>query len=526
MKIKISKLFNLVGCVSLLCLAGCADSIDLDPRGTITEEILTSDPQFAETVLNKAYAQIPHGYMGGDVNMRAAATDDAENAYSWSHSNSTFNQSNLTSDNNPYGYYWSNAYFEIRRLNGFIASYDAIPAGEGLLNRFKGEAHFLRGFYYAQLWVNFGGVPIIKVQQSLDDPDLLVSRNTSEETLNFVLEELDMAEGFFANADATASTRGSADAANALKGRLLMYAGRYVESAAASKMVLDNTSRTLDPSYTDIFLNDKSPEVIFDKQFKDPDLSHSQNNWNTAKSTTSISGWGGTNPTQNLVDDYEMQATGLTPAEAGSGFDKMNPYIGRDPRFYASILYDGVMWKGQEYQSRPGGTEGYQNSGDWTKTGYNLRKFIPEDRFDDLPSIQHWVYIRLGEVYLNYAEALIEANTDLDLAVNAINMVRQRSNMPPIAMAGQAELRKKVRHERRIELVFEEHRFWDIRRWKIAGDPEVLNIYRADLDATGKIQGTGKLLWETRVWTDHDYLMPIPQSEIDRNKNLTQNPGY
>ena len=184
------------------------------------------------------------------------------------------------------------------------------------------------------------------------------------------------------------------------------------------------------------------------------------------------------------------------------------------------------MWKGQEYQSRPGGTEGYQNSGDWTKTGYNLRKFIPEDRFDDLPSIQHWVYIRLAEVYLNYAEALIEANTNLDLAVDAINMVRQRSSMPPIAVSGQTELRKKVRHERRIELVFEEHRFWDIRRWKIAGDPEVLNIYRVDLDASGNIKGTGKLLWETRVWTDHDYLMPIPQSEIDRNKNLTQNPGY
>ncbi len=526
MKIKINNSLLLLGLVSILWLNACQDSIDLEPRGTITENILKEEPQFAETVLNRSYAQIPHGYMGGDVNMRASATDDAENAYSWSHSNAIFNQSSLTPENNPYGGYWPNAYFEIRRLNGFIATYDEIPAEEGLLNRFRAEAHFLRGYYYGMLWLNFGGVPIITEQQSLDDDDLLVPRNTSEETLNFTLAELDKAITFFENADATTSTRGSWDAAYALKGRLLLYAERYSESATASKTVLDNTTRELDPDYTDVFLNDDSPEVIFDKQFKDPDLAHSQNNWNTPKSTTAISGWGGTNPTQNLVDQYEMQTTGLKPEEPGSGFDPLNPYEGRDPRFYASILYDGVTWKGNEYQSRPGGTEGYQNSGDWTKTGYNLRKFIPEDRFDDLPSVQHWVYIRLAEVYLNYAEALIESNTNLDLAVEAINTVRLRSNMPPISLAGQAELREKVRHERRIELVFEDQRFWDIRRWGIAGDPALLNIYRADMDSNGKIQGTGKVLWETRVWNNRDYLMPIPQSDIDRNPNLEQNPGY
>ncbi|MFT5169297.1 MAG: hypothetical protein ACI8P3_004546, partial [Saprospiraceae bacterium] len=265
----------------------------------------------------------------------------------------------------------------------------------------------------------------------------------------------------------------------------------------------------------------------FDTQFSDPDKTHWGNLFNTPKSTSAVTGWGGTGPTQNLIDQYEMQATGLLPSEAGSGYDANNPYTGRDPRFDASILYDGSVWKGLTWEFRPGGFAGIATSGDFTRTGYGLRKMIQEERNHDLGSTQHWIHLRLGEVYLNYAEALIESGSNLEAAVDAINRVRARSNMPAIAAAGQADLRNKVRHERRIELAFEEHRFWDIRRWGIAGDPEVLTIYSVDMDSNGNLIGAGEKVWETRTWNDANYIFPIPQEELDKNPNLLpQNSGY
>ena len=151
---------------------------------------------------------------------------------------------------------------------------------------------------------------------------------------------------------------------------------------------------------------------------------------------------------------------------------------------------------------------------------------IQEDRNHGDGSTQHWIHLRLAEVYLNYAEALIESDTDLGLAVDAINSVRNRANMPPIVVGSQSELRTRVRRERRIELAFEEHRFWDIRRWGIAGNTEVLTIYRVDMDANGDLIDDGKEIWETRTWNNANLKFPIPQGEVDKNSNLTQNSGY
>lgn len=501
------------------------DSIELEPQTAISSEVIFTDPAFAEVFLNKIYSGIPHGFNRGWY-MLDAATDDAENSYPWPASNTIFNTSSITPDNSPFNGLWGNAYSQIRRLNGFIQNYDKIEGSDGLTNRLKGEAHYLRGFYYAYLLRTFGGVPVITEPQGLDDENLLVSRNTEEETLTFVVDELDKAATFFEDAESASSTRGSWAAAMAMKGRVLLYQGKYAESAAASKAVLDANSYSLDPDYQNIFLDDNTPEVIFDVQFKDPDKGHWGNLFNTPKSTGAVSGWGGTGPTQNLVDQYEMKDTGLRPEEPGSGYDMANPYEGRDPRFYASILYDGAEWKGVTINHRPGGDAGIATSGDFTRTGYSMKKLIQEDRNHNESSTQHWIFIRLAEVYLNYAEALIEANTSLDLAVDAINEVRGRAEMPDIALASQAELREKVRHERRIELVFEEHRFWDIRRWGIAGDAELQTIYKMDMDTDGNLVGTGRTIWETRTWNDRDYLFPIPQSERDINTNLDQNPGY
>ena len=504
-------------------ITSCNDEfLDLKPLESISSENIFKDPALAELYLNEVYQGIPDGFNRGWY-MLDAASDDGENAYSWAASNSRFNTSSITPANSPFNWIWGNSYTQIRRINEFILNYDQLDGGAGEVNRLKGEAHFLRAFYYAELLKHYGGVPIIKVPQKLEGDELLVSRNTRAETTDFVIEELNAAIGYFQNANSSGSTRGSLIGSYALKGRVMLYEGRYAESAVASKKALDIKSG-LDANYQNIFLNDGTSEVIFDKQFKDPDKTHYGNVFNYPKSTRGISGWGGTNPTQNLVDQYEMQATGKMIGEAGSGYDPNNPYVGRDPRFYASILYDGAEYYGVTIRTRPGGTEHIGTSGDWTKTGYNMKKLIQNDQARRWSGTQHWVFMRVAEVHLNYAEALIEAGTDLALAKASIDAVRQRAQMPAITLGNQTEMRAKVRHERRIELVFEEHRFWDLRRWQIAGNPEVLNIYRMDMDTNGNF--LGNKLWETRTWKDSHYLFPIPQGEMDKHKNLTQNPGY
>lgn len=518
------KLLFFIGSLVLLQFSCTSDSIEVEPQGTISSDVVFTDPAFAETFLNAVYNSVPHGFNRGWY-MLDAATDDGENSYTWPASNTQFNTASITSNNSPFNGLWGNAYFQIRRLNNFIQNYDQLEGTDEVNNRLKGEAHFLRGYFYALLLKTYGGVPIITVPQELTD-DLLVSRNTVEETLNFIVSELDTSAGFFANATEASSTRGSWDAAMALKGRVLLYEGKYSESATASKQVLDNTSRTLDSDYGSVFVTDGASEVIFDTQFSDPDKTHWANLFNTPKSNAAVSGWGGTGPTQNLVDQYEMKDTGLLPEEAGSGYDPNDPYAGRDPRFDASILYDGSQWKGLTWEFRPGGFAGIATSGDFTRTGYGLRKMIQEERNHGEGSTQHWIHIRLAEVYLNYAEALIESDTDLGLAVDAINTVRNRVGMPAISVGSQAELRTRVRRERRVELAFEEHRFWDIRRWGIAGDPEVLTIYRVDMDSDGNLIDDGKEIWETRAWNDANLKFPIPQGEVDKNSNLTQNSGY
>jgi hypothetical protein len=510
--------FALLGIFTISC---SDEFLDLKPLESISSENIFKDPALAELYLNEVYQGIPDGFNRGWY-MLSAASDDGENAYGWAASNSMFNTSSITPANSPYNGLWGNSYTQIRRVNEFILNYADLVGNDNEVNRLKGEVHFLRAFYYAELLKHFGGVPIIQVPQSLEGDDLLVSRNTRAETTDFIVSELDAAITFFTTATNTGSTRGSLMSSYALKGRVLLYEGNYSESAIASRKALDIKS-ALDSNYGNIFLSDGTDEVIFDKQFQDPDKTHYGNVFNIPKSTRIPSGWGGTNPTQNLVDEYEMN-TGKMITDPASGYDATAPYVGRDKRFYESILYDGAEAYGVTIETRPGGAEHIDTGGDWTKTGYSLKKLIQQDPARLWGGTQHWVYMRVAEVHLNYAEALIESGSNLGAAKASIDAVRQRSEMPVITIGNQTEMRTKVRHERRIELAFEEHRFWDVRRWRIAGNPEVLNIYRMDMDTNGNF--LGKEIWETRTWLDSHYLMPIPQSEMDKNKNLTQNAGY
>jgi len=235
-----------------------------------------------------------------------------------------------------------------------------------------------------------------------------------------------------------------------------------------------------------------------------------------------------------------MKAARLVINEAGSGYNRADPYTGRYPSLAMTILYNGSKWKNITVETWYGGLNAPPTP-NTTKTGYYLKKYLIEsislNPINPGTAIHYWVIFRYGEVLLNYAEAMNEAYgpevtgpAPLNnlTALAAVNIVRARTGvvMPafPTGMT-QSAFRDKLRNERRVELAFEDHRFWDIRRWKI-GD-QTKNIYGVDIakDASDVLTFTPKLV-ETRVWNDRMNLYPIPQTELFINKNLDQNPDW
>ena len=246
----------------------------------------------------------------------------------------------------------------------------------------------------------------------------------------------------------------------------------------------------------------------------------------------------GTCPTQNLVDAYEMRTSGLPITDQpASRYNPLLPYSGRDSRLAQTIILNGLTWKGIPVESFYGGKNGLPLT-NATKTGYYLKKYVVETINLD-PKLgpvttreRNWTIFRYGEILLNYAEAMNEAygpsNTaDLGLsAITAVNLVRRRAGMPnfPATLSPDA-FRTKLRNERRVELAFEDHRFWDIRRWKIGDKTKEIYAMNITRNANLTLNYEVKLL-EVRPFNENMYLYPIPLTELFRNKNLVQNTGW
>ena len=254
-------------------------------------------------------------------------------------------------------------------------------------------------------------------------------------------------------------------------------------------------------------------------------------------------GKSGNCPTQTLVDAYQMKSTGLNWDESGSGYNLAKPYDGRDPRFALTVAKNGdTSWPNYNVmplQTYEGGANGAPISGA-TPTGYYLKKYCDATvnlQPNSTNTKRHsWITYRLGEFYLNYAEAVFHALGSADAtnatftmsARDAVNKIRQRSDvtMPNLpAGLSNSDFEKKYMNERMVELAFEGHRFWDVRRWKKG---ELLN--KVTLMKLTKNSGTGDIIYtrvvKNRLWDDKMYFSPIPDQEIRRNGNLTQNQGW
>ncbi len=558
---------------SSVVFAGCKKNVlDIDPQNAISEGLVWGDESLIKAYHNELYNAIPHGYY---IHMYSKYTDEAYNAAPCCGADlfklNTYNPDNIGQAGNgdqwgSYIYYWNYGYSYLRKVNVFLQEMtdgDAIEFADK--NRLIAEAKFIRAFIYFNLIERFGGVPIItQAYDRTDVSSVTFKRNTFDECVDFIQTNLDEAipdlpEGY----ESTDQNYGRAtrDASYALASRLWLYAAsplfnptndqtKWQKAADAAAVFTENGDRSFElyPNYRNLFNQNSGAaqkEFIFTRNFTTSSFQQAPAN-NLGRRYGAYGGWWASNgPSQNLVDDYDMingqpafiwngNTKSINPA---SGYDPAHPFWNRDPRFEATILHDSSVFHGdllEMWVSSTGlqfGYDSWKQSSDNPRTGYWMRKFMPETQpisFAERYTIP-WPHFRLAEMYLNYAEAQFELG-DMGKCREYINKVRARVGMPAIAatVTGEA-LRERLYNERRIELAFENHRFFDIRRWKIADVIENRPIYGMDVTLnlnTGVKTYTPVLLLQKNPYQDKMNLLPIETAEIRRNPELAQTTGW
>jgi hypothetical protein len=535
----------------LLIVAGvmssCKHYLDLTPKDQVTDATLWATTGNADLFLNNLYGVTYTPYRG--ENPEENRTDNSMGKPS--SGNAAVKQSTYTPSSNAPSY-WGQ-YSNIRSANLFIEKVGASKLPDAYKKLRIAEARFLRAYYYHLLWTHHGGVPIITDILNITEQGDAVfrARNTDAETEKFIVDELAAAANDLPvkAADKNRATKG---AALTLKAWVELYnasplknpandKAKWATAAATNKQVMDLGVYSLFPDYETLFYeaNNNSSESIFEHAHIGGISSigsSREGHWGTFKVGGLQRAWCGVNPSQNMVDAYRM-ANGKSITDAGSGYDDQNPYVGREKRFYQSYVYDGSLWLGVEMVAKQGlGSDNQTdltNSGDASNTGYYVRKSLEERNAVNGPnnlSGANYMIFRYAEVLLSYAEAQNEAVGPDASVYDAINKVRVRSSLPQLA-AGltQAQMRTEIANERRVELFFEDKRWYDLMRTKTA---EVLlnqPIKAISINLVG-----GKWVYKTvdaaqgkqAFFPAKNYLYPIPQTAIDRNSKLTQNPGY
>lgn len=546
---------------SAFTLCSCNDFLDREEDSFIDKTATFDSYNRTKQYLTYAYSLLPEGLNRFSAGaLLGAATDDA--CFAIESSNiQQFNNGSWNALNNPDNV-WDRYFAGIAKcctllensnhVNLDISRLDPAKRVEYENNlkdirMWRAEAHFLRAYFNFELLKRYGPIPIIKSTLDINKDYSDTPRPTMKEVVEFIANDCDMA------ADSLELTpwrnmndafgRATKGAALALKSRLLLYAASplYVDfgdideankpsdatlwkaAADAAKAVIDLNQYELAPAYDDLFKNDfQNKEYIFVRRYP------SNSDFEKSNFPVSYGGKGGTNPSQNLIDDYEMLD--------GTAFDwsdpvkAAHPFENRDERLLATVLMNGVLFKGKRIATYPGGADAMPNP-NATKTGYYLRKFLNEN-----VNIQtgggsdgHVVPLfRLAEIYLNYAEALNEYDpTNPDIAVY-LNKIRERVSLPDVPSGlTQEQMRTLIHHERRVELAFEEHRFWDVRRWKVAsstlGAP-VKGVKITQDDAGNFTYSPVQV--EQRVFQPKMYWYPIPQSETLKLHHWEQNKGW
>lgn len=525
--------------------SSCSDFLDRYPLEELSDESFWKTEKDAEMAVSNLYNVLPTWDVDEAIN-----SDDAVHGIKWA----AGNQSKGVYDPADYG--WSGEYGYIRQANLVLEKIQEMDLSEDAYKKLEGQARFFRAYTYFTLIRSFGAVPYIDKPLELTDVEN-ITRTPKDEVYAKVMEDFDIA---IANLpvqwDETNSGRITKGAAMAMKARAALYYNNWQTAMDEAKKVMDlgqyelydkdNTGR-----YKELFweVADGCDEFILSVQFNAPTRTHYLIGWECFPTL----GWGGLNPTQSLVDAFE-DINGA-PIANSTIYDSTNPFANRDPRLEVNVLHDGETMYGVTIKVAPlssSGNTGIGQHGDATATGYYQQKWLdpsidPQSTGWDMG--KDWVVIRYAEVLLTYAEAKNELSPLDPSAFDAVNQVRRRVGMPdlqntdptkPTYCGTQDDLRKRIWNEWRVEFALEGgKRQWDIRRWGIAKD--VLNApfeglrYTLVDDPNAPKGDNGKkcilyvgepLKLTGSHYEDHNYLLPIPQSEIDLNPKLEQNPGY
>lgn len=550
-----------IAAVTLL-VTGCAKnfldpSIDRDHTPETMETQRGTIWQFA----NAMYVPMEYGISTINDNLFAAATDEAQETVP-SYDVLTFTQGTLSATNNPLSFRYLANYEGIRAANFFL-DYVADGKGEALLAKdrnlvtdkinyerdlrylgyARAEACVLKAYYYGELIKMFGGVPIVETTYQ-EDSGKLYERKSYDQVVAWIVETIDANIDALApdwSEDASRNGRLTKDVVLAIKARVLLYAasrrdnaagdaGKWEEAARAADVIIASEKYSLDSDYGEYFKGSRmltSSETILAVRKPEANTPEQLN-----YPIGTQGGLSGITPTHSLVEAYESLAS-VTP-------DPTDWYYGKDPRLAATVVVQGSQWNGRTIDQSAGGSDD-QSARRASKTGYYLKKFLQEnlDLRQGAVAQHNWPVYRYAEVLLNFAEAANEAGgPDAEgytmTPRQAVQMVRDRASvdLPAIpSVISQANLRELLKRERRIELAFEGHRYWDLLRWKDAD--EVLNKPVTGIRVNGSTVTAADVASDVieiaprRFDASKNYYMPFPKSEIvESNGTLIQNEGY
>lgn len=555
MKTRICSLALLAGVLSTS--TGCSDYFNsLAPTDAVTDKMVWTDPDYATLYANNFYTYIHNFGQFGSWQCYPGITDGLTDTFKFGSpaENMTGNYYGIANrflygidgqTSSSAAFYlsnWNSYYEAVRRVNEFLFSMEKYANfDEETTLRFQAEARFFRGMLYFELTKRHK--EIILYDQNLEAYTPNTPLSTEEQAWKFIYQDLKFAgehlPDVWGNADKGRVTSG---AAWALLSRAMLYAERWQDAKDAADAVFESEAgyALMDGSTSEAYAKcfsttaaQGNTESILEYTYLAGKLDHSFDYFFGPGGDGANNSRGLATPTQEMVELYEYAGGGevdWTPWHVSGGTLVTPPYEELEPRFAATILYDGAEWKGREIEPYEGGLDGWCEFGTFavngmTTTGYYLRKLVDENHSDliTVNSSQPWIAIRLAEVYLNRAEAAYHlgltelANTDLET-------VRGRVGLPHDNPTGD-ELFQAIRKERKIELAFEGHLFWDMRRWELAH--KEYNGTRVHGLKIAAEAGQHRYTYvecdaQDRFFTEKYYQVPIPDDELASNRAIQQ----
>jgi hypothetical protein len=553
-----------IALMTLLC-AGCVD-LNYNEASTRDEKWTYNSPingvkNLVFDVYGQMFNEFDNFYNGG---IKASTTDEADFATSLSDIHKYYNGGWTPAFSFPTT--WTVSYRAIAEVHIYLEKIDQInlddykydsnyPNMVQQFELFPYELRFLRAYFYFELAKTYGDVPLVTATLTNAEANN-VTRTAAQDVFRFIVEECDAIAEYlplsYMDVPGQEIGRATRAAALGLKARALLYAASplfntnnnkelWKQAAAASKDLLDRAGGwgIKLSAYSGLWGHDAFTNAEFIMGLG----RNASNQFEVFNYPVGVeNGNSGNCPTQSLVDAYEYADNGETFKQRHPGqvnITQDNPYDGLDPRFALTVVKNGDKWPTNSVQqltiqSYTGGFNGAPKYGA-TPTGYYLRKHVDGNcvtTFNNPTSRRHtWIVMRLAEFYLNYAEAMYNYYGDADTkgefgmsANEAINVLRNRPDIMMPEFSGSTGFEERYMRERMVELAFEDHRFWDVRRWK-KGQELFTTINIADLQLTnGEVILNRKT--KTRQWDEKYNLYPIPQTEIQKNKKLGQNPGW